>query len=414
MSDTGFTIDAEAFGLPTGVNGESTPAFMYDDGVMSVDENDPIYQATVEAMRARGIEIPKPGEEERPPAMPTTAEELDAAVDNPVPPSPGDAAAGDEPPATEPTTDPAPATEPVIPDADDTDGDETPPAARELAFQVDGQDITLNTEQAEYLLRVNSWLENIPEETKVQWAQIEQGTAVAISQEEYAALKAAATNPQPGSLQPRTPQAPDLDDLDDDTIEYIRGLEQRAATAPSVDAPAPGQQQPDVAAIAAAAQRQAEDRQQFLANLSTVNTEYAAKYNLNDEQMNRLSEVTASLQVIPGISRSLTRYSPTGQVIQQAPIHEVFTQAYDIAMGTDPTLRQIRDDLIYNQRVAAEAQRNAATNAKKAKAGTLASSPSAAVPANGQGLQISPDNKMDLQGTSAAIAKALTEMSEQS
>jgi hypothetical protein len=78
-------------------------------------------------------------------------------------------------------------------------------------------------------------------------------------------------------------------------------------------------------------------------------------------------------------------------------------------------LRQIRDEMIYNARVAQEADRNRTTNAKKAKAGTLASAPSAAVPANGNGApNIGPGNKMDLNATSEAIAKALAQMSEQS
>jgi len=84
-------------------------------------------------------------------------------------------------------------------------------------------------------------------------------------------------------------------------------------------------------------------------------------------------------------------------------------------MSQDPTLRQIRDDIAYNARVAKDADRNQATNAKKAKAGTLASAPSAAVPANGNGApSIGPGNKMDLNATSEAIARALSQMSEQS
>ena len=263
------------------------------------------------------------------------------------------------------------------------------------------------------MLRVNSWLESVPEDVKVAWANIESGTAVAISQEEYAALKAAAAGQT--SRTPQAPQPPDIDDLDDDTIAYIRSLEARvtpAAQAPNIDAPQ--QQQPDATEIAAAAQRQAQEQQRFMSELRTTTEKYAEQWGLNEEQVARLSEVTANLQVIPGISRSLTMYGPTGQIIRQAPVDQVFTQAYDMAMAADPVLRDIRDTLVYNQRVAAEAERNAATNAKKAKAGTLASAPSAAVPANGQGPRISPDNKMDLQGTASAIAAALAQMSEQS
>ena len=67
---TDFQIDAEAFGLPTGVNGQSAPGFMYADDSLAVDVNDPLYAATVQAMKAQGIDIPLPGTEPRPPELP--------------------------------------------------------------------------------------------------------------------------------------------------------------------------------------------------------------------------------------------------------------------------------------------------------------------------------------------------------
>ena len=423
MSNDANDIDTSAFGLPTGVNSDPDvrgAGFMYAADDLAVDENDPIYQATVKAWRDQHGELPPtPGTEERPAEMRVDAEADDAtdATD----------ATDDDPSFEDALSDAAstPASTDAPPSDVTNDADDSP-APSDLAFNVDGQDFTLNSDQAEYLVRVNSWLEAIPQETKAQWSGIEQGTHVAITAEEYQRLQQAAQQPQ----QQRPPRAPDLDDLDADQIEYIRSLEARttpADSAPSYDTPGQPQQpqqpqqqpqqpqqQPDSIEIAAAARHQAERQQQMMTELSTTNQTYQEKYQLSDEQMTRLSEVTARLQVIPQLTRQRTQYSPTGRVIHEAPFGQVVEQAYDIAMSQDPGLRQIRDDLVYNQRVAADAHRNAATNAKKAKAGTLASTPSAAVPANGKGPQISPDNKMDLQATSAAIADALSKMSEQS
>ena len=421
MSDTdgpAFQIDTEAFGLPTGINEGETPGagFMYSDDDLEVDENDPIYQATKAAWeRQHGSTPPKPGEEERPPEMPTGVEDADEVAGE----------ADPDPDADEEKPDLAPAAsgdESVRPElgATDGDGDGDPsgedglddggsdaPQPGHLKFSVDGTDIELNTDQAEYLLRVNTWLESVPQDVKGAWAAIEAGTHVAISNEELQRLQAAAKNP----TAKRAAQAPDLDDLDDDTAEYIRSLEQQIPQdggAPTADAPP----QPDQMELQAAFQRQAEQRAAMQAGLDQTNAQYREKYSLDEDQMSRLEEVAANLQVIPSIKRSMTQYSPTGQVIREPAFSDVVAQAYEMAMAQDPTLRQIRDDITYNQRVAAEASRNNATNAKKAKASTLASAPSAAVPAGVNAPSISPDNKMDLNATSEAIAKAIAEMRE--
>ena len=390
-------IDTSAFGLPADAN--TGAGFMYGDGDLGVDETDPIYMETVAAMKAAGMDVPKPGEETRPPAMPTSGDgetppvgDGSEVVDDTTPPVAPVAPAD---PAT-PEIPEIPGLENVQPPADDADLSQlpgagaveggpspaddgtTPPAQSSLSFNVDGQDMTLDAA-------------------------------------EYAALQAkAAAPPVPAPVAPR---APNIDDLDADQIAYIRSLEAQVPVSggqPTADtAPAPQQpQQPDATAIAAAAQYQAAEQVRMRGELDTTNVAYAAKYGLTPEQMEHLGDVTARLQVIPSISRSLTQYSPTGAVIHQASFSEVINQAYEIAMAQDPTLRKIKEDLTYNQRVAADAQRNAATNAKKAKAGTLASSPSAAAPVGGKAPGVSPDNKMDLQATSTAIAAHLATLSE--
>ncbi len=405
-------IDPAAFGLPTDVNGQV--GFMYaDDNDLAVDENDPIYRQVRAAMeadaKARGVEpTPLPGTEKRPPEL-IAHKEGDNAADP-------EAADGNGQPDLPPAaTDSAPPAATVTPPVGtEADAAIPPTAADTFALSIDGQDYTINTAQAEYLLRVNSWLEAVPDDTKQAWAAIEQGTAVAVSIEELTRLRAAAAAPAKPAA---TPQPPDIDSLDDETIAYIRSLESRVSpitAAPSTDA-GPGQiQQPSPSDIAAAAQRQAERGMQMRQELAAVNTQWQTQWGLTDEQMERVTQVATELAVVPNISRQRTQYSPTGQIIREASFPDVIREAYEIAMNADPTLRAVRDEMIYTQRVAHDAQRNSATNAKKALAGSLATSPSAAVPASGAAPKIGPDNKMNLQDTSNAIAKAIAEMQEQS
>lgn len=409
-------IDPAAFGLPTDVNGQV--GFMYDQGDLQVDVNDPIYQQVKAAMEAdaaaRGATTPPlPSEAPRPAALIPVKEGDNAAPTEPDPtaPSPNPVT---EPAPESPAYDPAAGIDPAA-----EPGQPVPAAATErpdsFALTIDGNEYAVTTEQVEYLLRTNSWLESVPDETKQQWSAIEQGTAVAVSIEELTRLRAAAqVAQQPAN---RTPQPPNVDDLDDDAIEYIRSLESRIASMQPAPAGQAGQQppgnQPSAPEIAAAAQRQAERTMQMRQQLETTNAAWQAEYSLTDEQMERVTQVATDLAVVPAISRSHTQYSPTGQVIREPVFNDVIREAYGVAMSTDPTLRAMRDEMVYNQRVAQEAQRNGPVNAKKAKAGTLASTPSAAVPASGATPVIGPDNKMNLQATSEAIAAALAQMSEQ-
>jgi len=400
-------FDPTAFGLPADAN--SGPGFMYNDGAdIAVDENDPIYKQVKAAMdadaAARGVApTPAPAEQPRPPELIANKGENNDP---------------ETPPVTPPADLPPAATAPLD-GADDgtTPPAETAPATDTFALKIDGQDYTLNTEQAEYLLRVNSWLEAVPPEMKQAWSAIEQGTAVAISVEELTRLRAAAAATQQPARQPAAPAPPNVDDLDDDVVAYIQSLEARVAPTqqqqPTADA-FQQQGQPSAADIAAAANHQAQRAMQMRQELDQVNTAWQAQWGLTDQQMERLGEVTAQLNVIPRLSNQQAQYSPTGQLLREASFPAVIRDAYEMAMNADPDLRAVRDEMIYTQRVAQEAHRNSAVNTKKSLAGSLASTPSAAVPATGAAPKIGPDNRMDLQATSNAIATALAEMQQQS
>ena len=402
------------FGLPA--SGDLPADFFNDDsGILEVDENDPIYQQVVEAMKANGMDVPKPDEAPRPPAMNTeTGEGTTPPVTPPVtPPAPPAAPSVEPPPSTQLAADTAPLT--VGTDQGAGDGAATNPAidptidpALPTSINVTvGEDTyELNQDQVSHLLQINAWLENVPDATKAQWAGIQDGTHVSVTREEYARL----TTPNQPSA-PATPSAPDLDDLDDETAAYIRHLQ--GTQQPTVDTPR-YDQAPSAADMQAAANAQATRRVQLQQDITATTDTFRTHYELTDEQTNHLQRVTAELRIIPSLTQQGAVYSPTGQLISEPPMADVINRAYEIAMNSDPTLKQIADDRAYNERLARDLAANQRVNEKKGRAGSLASAPSAAVPATGAELpKIGAGNQMDFNATSNAIAAALAEAAKQ-
>jgi hypothetical protein len=397
----------------TDFSGDSRPGFLFEDDTLGVDEDDPIYQSVVAAMKERGLEVPTPEGAGRPPEM-----IIDENGDLVVAPEPPTTPTIETPPVADgaqvpASGDPAAPSSPVPPPPAEETGEGPPvdPPAElpnTIGIEFGGQQYELNQDQVNYLLQINSWMESMPEETRQKWAGIEDGSMVAVSKEEYVRLTSTLP-PAPAA----PPPTPDLTYVDDDVKQYIERLQQSATPpAPTVDSPAPTVDAgPSPTDIAAAAQRQAERSIALRGEIATVTEEFATSYEMTPEQINRLQEVTVKLGVVPTLASQRAVYSPTtGQIISEAPMAEVMKQAYEIAMNTDPELKQLHDDRVFNERLAAQQQANQRTNEKKARAGSLASAPSAAVPANaGAELKIGPGNQMDFNATSTAIANALSE-----
>jgi hypothetical protein len=318
-------------------------------------------------------------------------------------------AAGGDDDADAPAED-APAADPELPPV----YDETPPAAEPPAadapvrselinVEIDGQDYEINQEQAAYLLQMNSWIEQVPVAIKEQWAGIQDGTHVAITQEQLAQFQAAQ---QAASATPAvSPNRPDIDDLDDDTAAYIRELEGRAQ--PVSQQPPTIDQGPSPQEMQAAATAQANERVRLNATIGEVTAAYAEEYGLDEAQVQRLQQVTSELGVVPAIQRRHRVYSPTGQMIRDADFGTVVKEAYGVAMSTDPELSKAHAEHIYQARLAQESEANRAVAAKKGRAGSLAAAPSAAVPAGNNTPKIGANNQMDVSGTANAIAQAI-------
>lgn len=331
----------------------------------------------------------------------------------------------DETPDT--TSAPAPtpaAAQPSVQGQPTQESTETP--ASGIDIELGGQKYHLDADQVTYLLQVNSWLEQQPDEVKRQWASIQSGEAVAMSRAELQRLQQAQQFQQqtPATQAAQLQQEPDLELLDDETANYIRGLQQRlaqqpVAPTPSPDTPpfqpAPGTAQDpaslvDPNAMYQAAAHQAQRDLQNRQVVDSVVDQYRQQYNLDDGQVEHLTRVVAQSQMVPVLANRYAVRSPLdNSVIQDAPFDRVVSEAFSMAMATDPTLSEIHNDYTFNQRLAAQNAANQRVATKRGKAGSLASAPSAAVPAgNAQGLPpIGPGNQMNLPAMTAAIANAI-------
>lgn len=393
------------FGLPSG----GDTGFVLDGGILEVDENDPIYLQVVEAMKANGMDVPKPSDAPRPPELVANQDDADdAPVADPAATPAATPAADPATPPAAPSVESSPSTQPAVDPAlstvgadQDTGGGAATDLPTSIGVTIGNDTYELNQDQVSHLLQINAWLENVPDATKAQWAGIQDGTHVSVTREEYARLTAAPA---------ATPVAPDLNDLDDETAAYIRhlqGTQQPAETARYDQGPSQFDMQ-------AAANAQAQRRVQLQQDITATTDTFRTHYDLDDGQVNHLQRVTAELRIIPSLTEQGAVYSPTGQLISEPAMADVIGRAYEIAMNSDPTLKQIADDRAYNERYARELAANQRVNEKKGRAGSLASAPSAAVPANGAELpKIGPGNQMNLNATSNAIAAALAEAARQ-
>jgi hypothetical protein len=287
-----------------------------------------------------------------------------------------------------PPADGAPSTEPPASSAGENGGGEAPTPAQAITVALpDGSEVELSRDQVFGLMQNYEWMRSRPQAVLEAWGGIENGTHQAIPQTEYAQFQA--WKAQQGLAQ-RVGQRPvDLDDLDPDVARYIAKLEQAQTDTPPSMAPAPGQGAPlaPVSAMDLAAQQQAQVARQvgLMAAKQEVHADLMARYNLTAEQVNALEQEVVAAQIVPGISMKHAVKNAMGQVIQEGNPKAVFNEAFEAVMATHPTFRAIRDDAVYQQRVQQERTRNATTDAKKAAAGSLAHTPSAAVSATGQG-----------------------------
>jgi len=249
--------------------------------------------------------------------------------------------------------DPEPAVEPA-PIPDTFDEPEPQPAAARLSVPIPGTDQTydVDVDTAARLLSLAAWAENLPSNTREAFAAIETGTAVPVNRadyEQFVAWQRMRTSKQADT---------DFDDLDDDDlrrsaeIAELRAEVDRLRRQPLVD------------------QYTAQTEQATVTFVSTAE-QYAAERGLSEDEMAVVLNYAVEANVIPGIANSLRQYSPTGQLVRDADYTEVARRAFDFAMVNHPQFRGRTAPVPGNQ--------PDPTAIKKARAGSLASAPSAAV-----------------------------------
>lgn len=317
----------------------------------------------------RGVETPEAGSgSSTTESTVTPSTDAPPAGSEPSPVTPGEGA----PTTTQQTTDSSVFTVPV-PGVDPNTGQPYAP-------------VTLTQQQALALLQEHQFYASQPQETLEAWGAIQAGTHAPVGLQEYAAFKAWEQSGRPAA-KPATPQRPfDTDDVTPEALAYITQLEQSTAGVsqhqqqPVVDQP-PHQLTP----AQIMQQQQAEvDRQVALrTSLDHVKTTLATQYGLDEHQIAALEAAVVQSNVVPGISMKYRVMNPLGTaVMSEGDPTTVFTEAFESVMATHPTFRPIRDEALFQARLAKNAGVTEAANVKKAAAGSLAYIPSAAVPGN--------------------------------
>jgi parvulin-like peptidyl-prolyl isomerase len=304
--------------------------------------------------------IPHPAESAEPPAG--TADPAPAV--DPV-----------QPPAADPALDTAPAAEPATgeparPGAVDFDpatfgvaetdpGTPPPPPAPSVLTipTPDGGTFDLDVQTAESLLALGAWSQNLAPDVREAFAAIEQGQAVAISRQDYERFAAWS----------QTQAAEQYDDLDPQVAQRLAALEQENARLRS---------QPIV-------NQHVARTDQAIATFDDTAAQYAAQRGLTPDEMSQVFSDAINAGVITSIAESLRTYSPTGDILRDADYAEVARRAFDFALIQDPDLhtRVLHRAADRNPIATGEPTAPAVdpTAIKKARAGSLASAPSAAV-----------------------------------
>lgn len=237
------------------------------------------------------------------------------------------------------------------------------------------QAVEFSDQQVQEALAFAAWGTQLPDETRAAFAGIESGQAVAIPRQEYDQFQAWRAQ------QDRSTRDADLDrlDVDPDVAKVISDLRDEVAQLRGAPASSPvstqvGPQGVDPtldANLTATAQR-----------LDEAAAAYAQDHNLTDAEFQALYTAAINANVIPAIAESMAFKNPvTGAVISPADPGEVIRQALDFALVRNPALHSA-----VTERAASSTSTSTtplpgtdAVTAKKARAASVASAPSASV-----------------------------------
>lgn len=293
----------------------------------------------------------------------------------------GDSTAG--PPSGEAQTQPA-----STPDADQgsdapagagADVSQREGSAADGTFTVplsDGSTAQLTAEQIRHMAEIAGWAQALPDETRQQFAAIEQRRAVAVDQAEYERFRGwqQSQQTQRGTSTPADPWADFADELNADQRAELNRLQQDSAELERMRMQ-PSQQQIVDAVV--------EGQRREMRFMSAQN-QWADDNGLSGEEADQLLHTAIQSGAIGQFVQRHTRYSPTGQELS-VDIEAAARQALDFTLFQNPDLHT--RVLTARQQAAAGTgtppQSTPTTDpvaAKKARAASVASAPSASVP----------------------------------
>jgi hypothetical protein len=256
-------------------------------------------------------------------------------------PAPTPEPVGDPDEEYDPTEDPSPTSDPA-------------PAPARLTVPIPGTDQSydVDVDTAQKLLGLAAWAEGLQPQTREAFAAIETGAAVPVTRADYERFLAWS------QMQEREDAGRFGDDDEDATAREVAELRAEVARM---------RQQPIVDQYTQTADR--------ATNIFIQTAEsYAESRGLSEEQMGEVFQYAINAGVIGSIADSMRQYSPTGQLVRDADYGEVARRSFDFALVNHP---QFRDRALAGPPSGASAPDPTAI--KKARAGSLASAPSAAV-----------------------------------
>ncbi len=251
--------------------------------------------------------------------------------------------------------------------------------------------VAFTDEEVQRSLSLAAWADGLTDDLRAQIGGIETGQAVAIPRAEYDAFQAWQAQ---RSASQRDADLADLD-LDPDAAKLVTELRNEVAQLREqvpATAPIPGQATVD-ANLDAVAQ-----------GFDTAAAAYAAERGLSIDEVQMLLDDAVRANVIPGLFEAAAVVNPaTGAILRPPDIGTVARQALDFGLVRNPALHEralnhVSGDSSTTPPAPATSDR---VVAKKARAGSLAAAPSAAVTTPSRPAQ------MSQQDITAAMAKEI-------
>lgn len=236
-------------------------------------------------------------------------------------------------------------------------------------IQVDGQPHELTQAQLDGLLGLNAWAEKLSPEVSEQFNHIENGRAIAVPTDEFAAYRAWRLQQDRENVATRGVPTW-VDDLDP---EARAAFERQQAEITQLR-----QQVTQTQAEPLAAQHNAETER--IGNIYVqAMADYSTTTGLDDAQVGGLLDLAVRAGIIPTLVESQRQYSPSGVLVKDADFALVAKQAMDFGRLQNPHLTPA----LAPTPAAAPATAPVAPQvdpvvAKRARAATLSAAPSAA------------------------------------